>query len=145
MSQETRFRYGGFKVWHPELSVIGDCSIGCNSKIHAFVWIGDGVKIGKNVRIQPFTFIPEGVEIEDDVFVGPRVTFTNDPNLTCGGRDYWKRTLVKRGAKIGAGALILAGVTIGEGARVGMGAVVLRDVPDGATVVGNPAKGLAVP
>jgi len=68
------------------------------------------------------------------------VCFTNDPYLICKGIKYWEKTLVKQGAKIGAGATILAGVTIGKESVVGMGSVVLSNIPDGETWVGNPAK-----
>ena len=116
------------------------CEIGDNTKIDAFVYIEGGVKIGKNVKIRPFTFICEGVTIEDDVFIGPNVTFTNDRNPRVRGE--WKllKTRVKKGASIGAGAVILPGVTIGEYALVGAGTVVTKDVPPRAVVVGNPAR-----
>lgn len=130
----------GTIIYHPELSTILDgVEIGNLCVIHSHVWIGKNVKIGNQVKIQAFTFIPEGVVIEDKVFIGPHVVFTNDPKLMVSGKEFWKPTLVKVGARIGANASILAGVTIGKGAVVGMGAVVVHDVPDGATVVGNPA------
>ncbi|MAH46483.1 hypothetical protein CMI37_11665 [Candidatus Pacearchaeota archaeon] len=128
-------------IWHPELSNIGDCVIGANCIVHSHVWIGDGVIIGDNVKIQAFSFIPSGVTIEADVFIGPRVTFTNDKNPPSGGKD-WTNTLVGKGAVIGAGAIILPGITIGPGAAIGAGAVVTKDVPGGETWVGNPAKKL---
>jgi len=116
------------------------CKIGKNTKIDAFVYIEEGVEIGDNVKIRPFTFIPSGVKIEDDVFIGPNVVFTNDkyPRV----RGVWRelKTVVKKGASIGAGAVIGPGVTIGKYALVGAGSVVTRDVPDYAIVVGNPAK-----
>ncbi|NPA74675.1 MAG: N-acetyltransferase [Euryarchaeota archaeon] len=116
------------------------CKIGKNTKIDSFVYVEGGVKIGNNVKIRPFTFICEGVTIEDDVFIGPNVTFTNDNNPRVRGE--WKllKTTVKRGASIGAGAVILPGVTIGEYALVGAGSVVTKDVPPRAVVVGNPAR-----
>ena len=116
------------------------CEIGDNTKIDAFVYIEEGVKIGNNVKIRPFTFIPEGVTIEDDVFVGPNVTFTNDKYPR--SRGDWKmlRTVVKKGASIGAGSVILPGITIGENAMVGAGSVVTKDVPPNAVVLGNPAR-----
>lgn len=127
------------KIWHRELSNIGDCEIGENSIVHSHVWIGDGVKIGSGCKIQAFSFIPKGVTIEDNVFIGPRVTFTNDKNPPSGGLG-WQPILVRSGASIGAGAVILPGVTIGRGAKVGAGSVVTRDVPDQTLVYGVPAK-----
>jgi len=116
------------------------CKIGDNAKIDAFVYIEEGVKIGKNVKIRPFTFIPEGVEIEDDVFIGPGVIFTNDKYPRVRGQWRLQKTIVKRGASIGAGAIILPGVTIGEYAIIAAGSVVTKDVPPYAIVAGNPAK-----
>ena len=80
------------------------------------------------------------MEIEDDVFIGPNVTFTNDKNPRVRGEWELLKTTVKKGASIGAGAVILPGITIGEYALVGAGAVVTRDVPPRAVVVGNPAR-----
>ncbi len=123
--------------WHPELSNIGECEIGDGCIIHSHVWIGDGVKIGNHVRIQAFAFIPPGVTIEDGAFIGPRATFLNDKHPPS---DDWQETLVKQGARIGGGAVILPGVIIGEFALVGAGAVVTADVPQLTTVVGSPAR-----
>jgi acetyltransferase-like isoleucine patch superfamily enzyme len=132
--------YGkGTKIWEPHLSNIQDgVTIGENCRIHSHVWIGEGVTIGNNVKIQAMSFIPTGVTIEDDVFIGPRVTFTNDKYPPSNGQG-WSETLVQRGASIGAGAVILPGLTIGEGARIGAGAVVTKNVPAGVVVCGNPA------
>lgn len=124
------------KIWHPEFSNIGDCEIGDDCVIHSHVWIGDGVKIGNRVKIQAFTFIPPGVVIEDGVFIGPRVTFTNDKHAPS---ETLAKTIVRKGASIGAGAIILP-VVIDEWAVVGAGAVVTKWVLPGTVVVGNPAK-----
>lgn len=127
----------GTKIWHEELSNIGSCEIGENCKLHSHIWIGDNVKIGNNVRIQAFSFIPPGIIIEDDVFIGPRVTFTNDkypPSET------WLATIVKRGASLGASSTILPGITIGENSKIGAGSVVTKDVPSNVVVCGVPAK-----
>lgn len=128
------------RVYHPELSNIHEGAIiGDECKIHSHVWIGDKVVIGNRCKIQAFSFIPTGVTLEDDAFIGPHVCFTNDKYPPSKGK-HWAPILVKQGAAIGGGAVILPGVTIGERAVVGAGAVVTRDVAPGVTVIGNPAK-----
>ena len=121
----------------------GNYKIGKGTKIGAFVEIGNGVKIGSNCKIQAFVFIPPGVCIEDNVFVGPHACFTNykHPDLK---QEKWQiaKTLVKQGAVIGAGAIILPGITIGENSMVGAGSVVTKDMPPNETWCGNPAKKL---
>lgn len=125
------------------------CEIGDNTKVGSFVEIQKNARIGKNCKISSHTFICEGVEIEDEVFIGHNVSFINDKfprSATADGslqtEADWQvvPTHVKRRASIGTSATILCGVTIGEGAIVGAGSVVTRDVPDGATVAGNPAR-----
>ena len=126
------------------------CQIGDNSRIGPFVEIQRGVRIGANCKIQSHAFICTGVEIEDEVFVSHGVLFINDkyPRATSDGtlqtEDDWKllSTRVDRGATLGSGAVIAAGVRIGHGALVGSGAVVTRDVDPNAFVVGNPARTL---
>jgi acetyltransferase-like isoleucine patch superfamily enzyme len=130
------------------------CEIGDETSIGTFVEIQKGAKIGARCKIQSHSFICEGVTIEDEVFVGHNVSFLNDrfPRATTadGSRKTdadWtlERTVVKRRAAVGTGAVILPGLTIGVDAIVGAGAVVTRDVPDGATVVGNPARPIEPP
>jgi acetyltransferase-like isoleucine patch superfamily enzyme len=116
------------------------CQIGRNCKIDAFVYIEGDVKIGNNCKIRPFVFIPSGVTIEDNVFIAPGVTFTNDKYPRASGQWTLIPIRVKNGASIGAGVVILPGVTIGKKAIVGAGAVVTEDVPDNAIVAGNPAR-----
>ena len=129
-----------------------ECAIDDGSHIGAFVEIQKNVKIGKRCKIQSHTFICEGVTIEDECFVGHGVIFTNDRfprsvgpdgQLQTDGSWTLEYTTVKKGAAIGSGATILCGVRVGKGAMVGAGAVVTRDVPAGATVVGNPARVVA--
>jgi len=129
------------------------CSIGDETKIGAFVEIQKNASVGKRCKISSHTFICEGVTVEDNVFIGHGVTFINDryPRATTGSGELqteadWtvERTLVKRGASIGSGATILAGVTIGENAVVGAASMVTRDVPKNAVVAGVPARVLRV-
>jgi UDP-2-acetamido-3-amino-2,3-dideoxy-glucuronate N-acetyltransferase len=130
-----------------EFTNLYGCTIGDESRIGTFVEIQRGVVIGRRCRIQSHSFICDGVTLEDDVFVGHGVLFINDrhPNIPDTIAGTWKKepVLVKHDANIGSGATILGGVTIGVGATIGAGAVVTRDVPDGATVAGVPARLLA--
>ena len=129
----------GTRIWNPELSNINpEAEIGEGCVIHSHVWIGK-VSIGNHVKIQAFSFIPDGVTIEDECFIGPRVTFTNDKYPPSHGQG-WSETFVRKGASIGAGAVILPGITLGEGCRVGAGSIVTKDVPPGVVVCGNPAQ-----
>ena len=125
------------------------CSIGDDTRIGPFVEIQQGASVGARCKIQSHTFICEGVEIGDEVFVGHGVTFINDkhPRATTEagelqGAEDWMLlpTVVERRVTIGSGATILGGIRIREGALVGAGAVVTRDVDEGGTVVGNPAR-----
>lgn len=140
----------GKDVKTDDFVIMGDrCRIGQECKIHHFVHIDDDVVIGNRVKIQNNVMIPHGVTLEDGVFVGPSVVFTNDKNprsITPDGQlksgDDWTMTptVIKEGASLGGGAVIVCGVTIGRWAMVGAGAVVTKDVPDYALVVGCPAK-----
>ncbi len=124
------------------------CEVGDDSKIGTFVEVQKGAKIGRRCKVSSHTFICEGVTIEDEVFIGHNVVFTNDlfPRATANGQLQtdadWKcvPTLVKRGASIGSGAVLLCGITIGENSVVGAGSVVTKDVPANAIVAGNPAR-----
>src|SRR2546428_228458 len=131
----------GSKIWHFSHvmpgAVIGErCNLGQN------VVVMPGTRIGNNVKIQNNVSIYEGVELEDDVFCGPACVFTNvlNPQNTSSRKREYRRTLVKRGASIGANATIVCGVTLGEYAFVGAGAVVTSDVPAFALMVGVPAR-----
>ena len=131
----------GTKIWHFSHVMAGAkigrvCNIGQNVLIAAQVVVGDNVKIQNNVSLYT------GVTLEDDVFCGPSMVFTNvmNPRSHVSRKDEYQRTLVRRGASIGANATIVCGVTLGEYAFVGAGAVVTRDVAAYAVVTGVPAR-----
>lgn len=133
----------GTKIWHFS-HVMSGCEIGRNCNIGQNVVVGPRVRIGDRVKIQNNVSVYEGVELEDEVFCGPSMVFTNVFNPRSGtprnSSDDYLRTLVKRGASIGANATIVCGNTIGEYAFVGAGSVVTKDVPPYAMVYGNPAR-----
>jgi len=131
----------GTKIWHfchimPGARIGRGCNLGQNVVVAPCVTIGDNVKIQNNVSVYT------GVVLEDDVFCGPSMVFTNviNPRSHVERKDEYRRTLVKRGASIGANATIVCGVTLGSYCVVGAGGVVTRDVPDYAVVYGNPAR-----
>ncbi|HOC77197.1 MAG TPA: acyltransferase [Methanofastidiosum sp.] len=128
------------KIWH-QSQIREGAKIGENCIISKCVYIDFDVLIGNNVKIQNGVSVYHGVEVEDDVFLGPHMTFTNDLYPRAFNSN-WElvKTLVKRGASIGANATIICGITIGEYAMVGSGAVVTKSVPDYGLVFGNPAK-----
>jgi UDP-2-acetamido-3-amino-2,3-dideoxy-glucuronate N-acetyltransferase len=138
----------GVIIFHRDLVNLYGCRIGAETKIGTFVEIQKNAVVGRRCKVSSHTFVCEGVTIEDEVFVGHGVMFINDryPRAAADGRlqteSDWtvQPTLVRRGASIGSGAVVLCGVTIGEGAFVGAGAVVTADVPPGATVAGVPAR-----
>lgn len=121
--------------------IFPDSSIGENCNVCANVLIENDVKVGNNVTIKSGVQLWDGVEVEDNVFIGPNVTFTND--LFPRSKRYperFARTLIKKGASIGANATIVAGHTIGENAMVGAGSVVTKDIPANTVWYGNPAR-----
>ena len=130
----------GTTVW--SFTVIErDVEIGNGVVIGSHCFIGAGAKIGEFSRVQTGVFIPRNTVIEDHVFIGPHVVMTDDKHPICGTGSYdAKPPVVRAWASIGAGAVILPGITIGSGAMVGAGAVVTRDVPASDLVVGLPAR-----
>ena len=137
------------RIFQPDLVNLYGCRVGDDTKIGAFVEIQKNAAIGARCKVSSHSFICEGVTIEDEVFIGHHVVFINDPYPRATAADGQLQTeadrtvvptLVKRGSSLGSAAVIMCGVTIGEGSLVGAGAVVTRDVPDGATVAGVPAR-----
>jgi UDP-2-acetamido-3-amino-2,3-dideoxy-glucuronate N-acetyltransferase len=131
----------GTKIWHFS-HIMPDCELGENCNLGQNVVISPGVVLGHNVKVQNNVSIYTGVTCEDDVFLGPSMVFTNivNPRSAVVRKDQYVKTLVRRGASIGANATIVCGIEIGEFAFIGAGAVVIRDVPAFGLVVGNPAK-----
>jgi len=151
MSQAARY----FK--HP-LALVESDEVGDGTRVWAWAHVMDGAKVGKDCNIGEHCFLESGssigdrvivknhvciwekVSAEDDAFLGPNMIFTNDPNPRSGFRRPFVATLVRKGASIGAGAIIVCGNTLGKYSSVGAGAVVTKDVPDYALVYGNPAR-----
>lgn len=131
----------GVKIWH-FTHIMPGCIIGDNCNIGQNCVISPEVVLGKNVKIQNNVSIYTGVICEDDVFLGPSMVFTNvmNPRSAINRRGQYTKTIVKKGASIGANATIVCGHNIGEFAFIGAGAVVTKEVPAYALVVGNPAK-----
>jgi UDP-2-acetamido-3-amino-2,3-dideoxy-glucuronate N-acetyltransferase len=131
----------GTKIWHFS-HVMPGCVIGKNCNLGQNVVVSPGVTLGNNVKVQNNVSIYTGVICEDDVFLGPSMVFTNvmNPRSFVARKDEYKKTLVRRGASIGANATVVCGVDIGEYAFVGAGAVITKNVLPYALVVGNPAR-----
>lgn len=131
----------GVKIWHFS-HIMPGCKIGKNCNIGQNVVVSPKVVLGNNVRVQNNVSIYEGVICEDDVFLGPSMVFTNviNPRSAVSRKHEYMRTLVRKGATIGANATIVCGNEIGAYAFIGAGAVVTKPVPAYALVVGNPAK-----
>lgn len=131
----------GVKIWHFS-HIMPNCVIGDLCNIGQNVVISPDVFLGKNVKIQNNVSIYTGVICEDDVFLGPSMVFTNviNPRSAVNRKSEYAKTIVKKGASIGANATIVCGHDIGAFAFIGAGAVVTKNVPDYALLVGNPAK-----
>jgi UDP-2-acetamido-3-amino-2,3-dideoxy-glucuronate N-acetyltransferase len=131
----------GTKIWH-FVHILRDCEIGESCTIGQNVMIGPGVKVGRNCKIQNNVSLYPGVELEDGIFCGPSCVFTNvsNPRAEIERKSEFRRTLVRRGATIGANATIVCGHTLGPYCFVAAGAVLTRDAPAFALMVGVPAR-----
>ena len=131
----------GTRVWH-FAHVCAGARIGAGCSLGQGVYVGNAVVIGRNVKIQNNVSVYDGVTLEDDVFCGPSMVFTNvhNPRAAVSRKAEYRKTLVKRGATLGANCTVVCGITVGRHAFVGAGALVSRDVADFALVVGVPAK-----
>lgn len=131
----------GTRIWHFS-HIMPDCVIGKNCNIGQNVVVSPGVILGDNIKIQNNVSIYQGVTCDDDVFLGPSMVFTNviNPRSAIIRRHEYSKTHVGKGASIGANATIVCGHDIGKFAFIGAGAVVVKNVPDYALVVGNPAR-----
>lgn len=131
----------GTKIWHFS-HIMSNSKMGINCNLGQNVVISPEVVLGNNVKVQNNVSIYTGVICEDDVFLGPSMVFTNviNPRSAVNRRGQYAKTLVKKGASIGANATIICGNDIGTFAFIGAGAVVTKEVPDFALVVGNPAR-----
>lgn len=131
----------GTRVWH-WVHVSAGAQIGEGCSLGQGVYVGNDVVLGNNVKVQNNVSVFDAVTLEDDVFCGPSMVFTNvhNPRAAVVRKNEYRRTLVKRGATIGANATIVCGVTVGEHAFIGAGAVVTQDVPAFALMLGVPAR-----
>ncbi|MBV9961310.1 MAG: N-acetyltransferase [Parafilimonas sp.] len=131
----------GTSIWHFS-HLMKDCRIGNNCTIGQNVFIAANVVLGNNVKVQNNVSLYDGVVCEDDVFLGPSCVFTNviNPRSAVVRKNEFKKTVIKKGATIGANATIICGIIVNEFAFVGAGAVVTKSIPAYAIVTGNPAK-----
>ncbi len=140
VDQPTRIG-AGTKIWH-FVHVLPDCDIGSDCSLGQNVMVGPSVKVGDRCKIQNNVSLYKGVELEDGVFCGPSCVFTNvnNPRAEVERKSEFRKTLVRRGASIGANATIVCGHTLGQFCFIAAGAVVAKDVPDFALMAGGPAR-----
>ena len=137
---ETENVGAGTRVW-AFVHILSGAQIGADCNLCDHVFIEDDVIVGDRVTIKSGVQLWDGVRIEDDVFIGPNATFTNDPfPRSKQNPEEFAKTVIQKGASVGANATVLPGITIGQNAMVGAGSVVTKDVPPNAVVMGNPAR-----
>lgn len=131
----------GTRIWH-FCHIMPGCEIGANCNLGQNVVISPGVRLGNQVKVQNNVSIYTGVTCESEVFIGPSVVFTNviNPRSAVSRKDQYAKTIVRKGATIGANATIICGITIGDYAFIGAGSVVTKEVKPYALMVGNPAR-----
>jgi len=129
------------RIWHFSHLMPG-CKVGSHCNIGQNVFIDNNVSVGNRVKIQNNVSLYNGVEVEDEVFLGPSMVFTNviNPRSFIERKNEFRRTIIRKGATIGANATLLCGIEIGAFAMIGAGAVVTRNVPPYALMTGNPAR-----
>jgi UDP-2-acetamido-3-amino-2,3-dideoxy-glucuronate N-acetyltransferase len=131
----------GTKIWH-FCHICAEAQIGCNCSLGQNVFIAGGAVIGSNVKIQNNVSVYDGITLQDDVFLGPGCVLTNvtNPRSQVIRRGLYEKTLIRRGATVGANATIVCGITLGRYAFIAAGAVVTKDIPDYALVAGVPGR-----
>ena len=137
---QTKNVGNGTRIWQ-YVVILPNAVIGEDCNICSHCFIENDVVVGNRVTVKCGVQLWDGVTLEDDVFIGPNATFTNDRFPKSQNKDFkLEKIVIKKGASIGAGAVILPGITIGQEALIGAGAVVTKSVPDAAIVTGNPAR-----
>ena len=135
------YRIGEGTIIHKFCNLFGNSNIGKNCIISSFVEIQGGVIVGDNCRIGSFSFLCSGVELEENVFLGSHICTINDRHPKPHNKEYkQEKTLIKNGASIGSGSVLICGITIGENSMVGAGSLVLKDIPAHQLWYGSPAK-----
>lgn len=129
----------GTQIWQ-YVVILGKAEIGQNCNINCHCFVENDVAIGNDVTIKSGVYLWDGITIEDNVFIGPNVTFTNDMNPRSKCHKKYLRTIIKKGASIGAGAVLTPGLLIGEFSLIGAGSIVTKSIKNNELWYGNPAK-----
>ena len=136
---QTKIIGANTRIWQ-FVVVLRNARIGANCNICSHCFIENDVVVGDNVTVKNGVYLWDGISIEDDVFIGPNVTFTNDKYPRSKQSYTIQRTILKSGCTIGAGCIILGGISIGKNAMVAAGSIVTKDIPDNELWMGTPAK-----